>query len=278
MKNILVATDFSSNAYNALFHATRLLGNAQGNFHLLNVYDKNTVLSDLKSGVTATRALADESVYGLHETYHRIKRDRPDCNCNFETLSVQGDLVETIKKTVQEKHIDLIVMGNSGCSEIEAIFLGSNVLRAIGGIKKCPILTIPKEIDFTPPKVIAFVTDYKGHFDVELLEPLRFIARQFNSKIRIMHINEEETFTEIQHRNRGLLLDFFSDFDHTLNWVPLFKSKATAIHHFLEALSIDMLAMVNYEHSFLEKIGREPLIKRMAFDLDIPFLVIPYQD
>lgn len=278
MKNILVATDFSSNAYNALFHATQLLGDSPGKFHLLHVYDKNTLLPDRKGEVLELQALADESIYGLRETCHRIKRDRPNPNYDFETLSVQGDLVATIERTIEEKHIDLVVMGNSGCSEIKAIFLGSNVLKTIGGIKKSPILTIPKEIDFTPPKVIAFVTDYKSHFDAELLEPLRFIARQFNSKIRIAHINEDETFTETQHTNRGLLLEYFSDFDHTLNWMPLFKSKATAIHDFLEELNIDMLAMINYEHSFLEKISREPVIKRMAFDLDIPFLVIPYSD
>lgn len=278
MKNILVATDFSSNAYNALFHATRLLGDSPGKFYLLHVYDENTVLSGLKDAVLESQALADQSIDGLRETYHRIKRDRPDSNYDFETLSVQGDLVVAIEETIQEKNIDLVVMGNSGCSEMKAIFLGSNVLRAISGIKKCPILTIPKEIDFNPPKAISFVTDYKSNFDVELLEPLRFIARQFNSKIRIMHINEEETFTETQHMNRGLLLDYFSDFDHTLNWMPLFKSKATAIQGFLEEMNIDLLVMVNYEHSFLEKISREPVIKRIAFDLDIPFLVIPYED
>ena len=47
---------------------------------------------------------------------------------------------------------------------------------------------------------------------------------------------------------------------------------------FLEEMNIDMLAMVNYKHSFLERLGREPVIKRVAFDLDIPFLIIPYED
>ncbi len=276
MKNILVATDFSFNAYNAVFHATQILNGKSGVFYLLNVYDEQTPLLSNSFGKNLLQQLADESNEGLQNTSHRIKLDDTDPEHAFETISRNGDLTNQISRTIQEKEIDLVVMGNSGCSEIEAIFLGSNVLRTIGTVKKCPILTIPKEIDFKPPKEIAFVTDFKSYFDAGLLEPLRFMAEQFGSKIRIMHINEDERLTEAQHINRGVLLEYLSDFKYSLNWMPLFKSKSTAINDFLKEMNIDMLAMVNYEHSFLERISREPVIKRVAFDLNIPFLVIPY--
>ena len=278
MKNILIATDFSFNAYNAVFHATQLLHDTPGHFYLLNVYNDDTPIQSNTGGKNLVQQLADESKEGLQQTYHRLQLDEPDSKHIFETISKKGILTDVIVKTIKEKDIDLVLMGNSGCSEIEAIFLGSNVLRAIGDIKKCPILTIPKEIDFKAPKEIAFITDHKSKCDAALLEPLRFIAKQFKSKIRIMHINEEERLSDTQHINRGILLEYLSDFEYSLNWMPLFKSKTTAIHNFLEELNIDMLVMVNYEHSFLERMSHEPVIKRMAFDLDIPFLVIPYQD
>lgn len=278
MKNILVATDFSNNAYNALFHAVQLMKNNDCTFHLLNVYDNYTPFQSRSPYKNLIRLLKQESVAGLQEVSHRIKLDEPSSQHIFETISKKGNLVDIMTRTIKEKVIDLVVMGNSGCSEIEAIFLGSNVLRAIGGIKKCPILTFPKEIDFKAPKQIAFVTDHKSKYDASLLEPLCFMAKQFKSKLRIMHINEEERLSDTQHINRGILLEYLSDFEYSLNWMPLFKSKTTAIHDFLEDMNIDMLAMVNYEHSFLERISREPVIKRMAFDLNIPFLIIPYQD
>ena len=278
MKNILVATDFSFNAYNAVFHATQMLNNEPSVFYLLNVYDEHTPLQSNSAGKNLLQQLSDESNEGLQHTYHRIKLDEPSPKYVFKILSQKGDLVEVIQKVVEEKEINLVVMGNSCTSEIKAIFLGSNVLRAIGAIKKCPILTIPKQLDFKPPKEIAFITDHKSLYDAGLLEPLRYIAKQFKSKIRILHINEDEPLSEKQHINRGVLLEYFSDFKYSLNWMPLFKSKATTINNFLEELNIDMLVMVNYEHSFLESITHEPVIKRVAFDLDIPFLVIPYQD
>ncbi|MFS4491267.1 universal stress protein [Maribacter sp. 2308TA10-17] len=278
MKNILIATDFSFNAYSAIFYATQLLNGKPGKFYLLNVYNENTPLKSNSGGKNLLQQLADESNEGLIHSYHRIQLDEPDSKHIFKTISKKGELTDVIAKTIKEKKIDLVVMGNSGCSEIEAIFLGSNVLRAIRDIKDCPILTIPKQLDFKPPQEIAFVTDHKSLYDAGLLQPLRFIARKFKSKIRILHINEDEPLSEKQHINRGVLLEYLSDFKYSLNWMPLFKSKASTINNFLEELNIDMLVMVNYEHSFLERISHEPVIKRVAFDLDIPFLVIPYQD
>lgn len=252
--------------------------NKECTFYLLNVYDNHTPIKARSPYKEQLQLLRQESDAGLQEVYHKIKLDEPNSQHSFETISKNGNLVDVIAKIIKEKDIDLVVMGNSGCSEIEAIFMGSNVLRTIGAIKNCPILTIPKEIDFKPSKEIAFVTDFKSEYDARLLEPFRFIAEKFGSKIDIMHINETEKLSEAQGINRDILLEYLSDFRCSLNWMPLFKSKTTAIHDFLVNRNIDMLAMLNYEHSFLEKIIREPIIKRIAFDLDIPFLVIPYQD
>ena len=278
MKKILIPIDFSNNAYNAIFHATRILKGEAGIFYLLNVYNEFTPLQSNSANKNLIQQLADESHEGLQQAYHKIRLDEPDPQHRIETISKKGDLVAIIAKTIKEKEIDLVVMGNSGCSEIEAIFLGSNVLKAIVEIKKCSILTIPKEIDFKPPKEIAFVTDFRSNYEAEQIALLLFMAKQFDSKIRIMHINENEVLSETQHSNRAVLLGHLSDFKYSLNWIPLFKSKTTAIHGFLKEMNIDMLVMVNYKHSFLESLGREPVIKRVAFDLDIPFLIIPYED
>lgn len=278
MKNILVATDFSNNAYNALFHATKLLKDNPCTFYLLNAYDEFTPLHSKSAGKDLAQQLKEESNEGLKSVFHRIQLDKVGSKHTFKMISEQGALVDAIVKIVEKKDIDLVVMGNSGRSEIEAIFMGSNALDTIGHVKKCPILTIPKEIDFEPPKDIAFVTDYGRAYDDGLLQPLLLMAKQYDSRIRVMHINEAEVLDKYQFMNRSVLLDYLLPFEHTFHWMPLFKSKATAINTFLQEFAIDMLVMVNYEHSILERMTREPVIKRVAFDLNIPFLIIPTWD
>ncbi|WP_273568515.1 universal stress protein [Maribacter halichondriae] len=278
MENILVPTDFSNNAYNALFHATRLVKGKACTFHVLNTYNEYTPLRSKSVGKTLIAQLKDESNEGLQRVLHRIKLDEADPKHTFKTISEHGELIAAVSNVVNTEKIDLVVIGNSGRSEIEAIFMGSNALDVIGAIEQCPVLTIPKEVDFKPPKEIAFVTDYQRPYDAGLLQPLLLMAKQYKSKICLMHINEEEVLDRDQEMNRSILLKYLLPFEYTMHWMPLFKNKANSIHTFLNELDIKMLAMVNYEHSFLERITREPVIKRVAFDLDIPFLIIPSFD
>ena len=44
MQNILVPTDFSNDAYNALFYASKLFKSKTCNFYLLNTYSESSPL------------------------------------------------------------------------------------------------------------------------------------------------------------------------------------------------------------------------------------------
>ena len=278
MKNILVPTDFSNTAYNALFHATKLMEGKPCNFYILNVYNGFTPIQKRIPGKEESELRQEESSEGLKSVCHRIRLDDAEGQHNFEIHSKRGNLLNEISNIFDQEEIDLIVMGNKGRSEIEAIFMGSNTLDVITKFKQCPILVIPKEIDFKPLKKIAFVTDYKRSYDAGLLRPLIFMAECYQSKIHIMHVNEEEKLDKHQTANKNLLMEYFSPFSYVFHWMPLFKSKTTAINVFLDELPVDILVMVNYEHSFLERMTREPVIKRIGFNNTIPFLVIPYED
>lgn len=56
--------------------------------------------------------------------------------------------------------------------------------------------------------------------------------------------------------------------------IPHFNTIETAITIFNNELEIDILAMINYPKRLLEKIVREPIIKKMVHHTTIPFLVL----
>ncbi len=277
MENILIPTDFSNDAYNALFHAVKFMDGEACTFHILNVFNGFTPLHNRTIRKEIAEQQEEESQEGLKRVSQRIHFEDKDLKHKFKTISRRGNLADIVSEVVDEENIDLVVMGNTGRSEIDAIFMGSSALDVVDKVKKCPVLTIPKEIDFKTPRDIAFVTDYRRPYDAGLLHPFLFIAKRSKAKIRIMHINEEEVLDKYQSIRR-ILLKYLAPFEPTQHWMPRFKSKATTINLFLEELEIDLLAMVNYEHSFLERMTREPVIKRIGFDNDIPFLVIPYSN
>lgn len=90
-----------------------------------------------------------------------------------------------------------------------------------------------------------------------------------------MHINKEDELDSVQKRNLSLLKSHLDTFKHSLHLVSHYSNKATEIKKFIEELDIDILVMVNYEHSVIEQIFNEPVIKKIGFNPTIPFLVIP---
>lgn len=184
-------------------------------------------------------------------------------------------MIEVINSCIDELSIDLVVMGNKGKKSSIPFFLGSTATKELYAEKKCPVLSIPKNTEFSIPKDIAFVTDFKKTFDAKVINPLLYLAALYGATIQIVHIGNEEPLDKLQQSNLDALLAHFKTVQHSFKRIPNFISKTKIIQVFLEDSGSDMLAMVNNEHGLLEKMLREPIIEKMIFNIDIPFLVIP---
>ncbi|WP_378182641.1 universal stress protein [Aquimarina sp. SS2-1] len=279
MKRILVPTDFSNNAYSALFYAARLFQHQACQFFILNTFEVKTPVFtgriDTSKGDQLYQKLSAQSKEGLIETFHSIIRDTDDLDHTFETISVSKDLTETINKTIKKKNIDMVVMGTKGATGISTLFMGSNTVKVVQKIHNCPVLMVPNGYKFEKPLQIAFPTDFRRFYIAEELKPLIDIASLFNANIRIFHVNEEEKLDDIQEHNYTSLKNHLADFTHSVHWISKGGQKSKLINDFIDDLDIDLLVMVNYRHSLMEDITHEPVIKKIGFHPSVPFLVIP---
>lgn len=279
MHNILIPTDFSNDAYNALYFASKLFKSKESKFVLLNVYSESTPLISRSIGNGNQKGLLeqlkDESNEELKHTFHKINLDHKCPYHKYDFISRKMGLVEAITQAIENHDIDLVVMGNKGVSSKMSVFLGSSTTKVMASIKQCPILAIPMDAEFKVPYEIAFATNYKRHYDAQILNPLCNMAKLCGAAIRVVHINEEEHLSRIQEGNLKTLRAYLDPMENSVHWMPNFTSKTKAIQVFLDELGIGMLAMVNFEHSFLENLLHEPIIKKMAFNINVPFLVIP---
>ena len=270
MQNILVPTDFSDDAYNALFYASNLFKSETCNFYLLNAYGESTPLpgrtveiyGDDGQPKGLLEQLRDQSNEGLKQVFHRINLDHKRPNHSYELISRKSDLIEAIADAIDHYEVNLVAMGNKGRSNALGVYLGSSTTKTLASVKKCPILAIPMNADFEMPYEIAFATNYKRYYDAEVLEPLKRMAANCGSAIRIVHIDEEEYLTKLQEGNLKTLRAYLDPMENSVHWMPHFTSKTRAIQVFLGELGIGMLAMVNYRHSFLEELLHEPIIKK----------------
>lgn len=274
-KSILLPTDFSDNAWSAVVYALKLYENEYCTFYFLH----STYIPDTVSRTYITTHYVDKqqklAESRLMELKVQTEIANANANHNFKTLISEDELKTAVKKAVDENSIDIIVMGTKGATDAIEYMMGSNTVKVIQKINKCPVLIVPDEYDFVEPKQIAFPTDYNRFYDEIELKPIKDLSELFNSKIRIVHINVEKKLSEVQEYNMTMLKDYLADYEHSLHWLPDYTQKSKAIATFIEDLDIDVLAMVNYRHGLFEKILNEPVIKKLAFHPTVPILVMP---
>lgn len=274
MKRILLPTDFSDNALSAITYALKLYANEHCMFYLLNSTNlKASRVSSFSNKLLIT--MRDNAQKDLLDLKAKLEEMYANEKHEFEVVLNIGDLDDAVETAIEKYEIDLVIMGTKGATGAKEIFFGSNTTKIIKKIKSCPLLMIPDHYEYVIPKQIAFPTDYNRNCDAKELHFLKNLADLHDSKIRIVHINEKERLSEIQENNYTVLRQYLKNYQNSFHWIPDYTSKAQGITNFIEELEIDILVMINYSHSFIERITREPVIKKIGFHPTIPFLVIP---
>lgn len=276
MKKILLPTDFSENAYNAVKYAAQLFKDEDCIFYLLNTYTPiiydNSYLIYNATHPTLSEIYRDNSLRGLRKVDKRVKTDFPNDRHEFRKIASFNMLADEINEQVKEKEIDLVVMGTKGATGAEEILLGTHTVHAI---KKAivPLLTIPSGFEFTPLKDILFPTDYEVEYG-ELLQILKELVSAYDANLHILHVYFGKALTEEQETAKKKLGDLFSEDAHHFYSIAK-KNVPGAINDFQEENNVDLLAMVNNKHSFFENLLFRPVINQLGFHIRIPFLVIP---
>ncbi len=275
MKNILIPTDFSENSKDALDYAISLFKGSNVRFYILNTYDQ-LVASDHFDVTVATnmktiQLLKENSDTQLKAITTYLKNKNSELH-QIETLSKIGTLIGAIKEIVEEKSIDLIVMGTKGETSSSNIFFGSNTIQVIN-TRIAPVLAVPAGYKFKPLRNILFPTDLQIALGDRHLKLLLAIAKERKCKITLLH-KLFRGLNSLQRAHRAMLEKYLAAVDFSFETIED-KEIDDAVFDYERKHPTDLLAMINNKHSFLENLFFKPVVSKIVKDTDIPFLVIP---
>ncbi|GGK18036.1 hypothetical protein GCM10007962_10270 [Yeosuana aromativorans] len=273
-KRILLPTDFSDNSWSAIVYALKLYKDEACVFYFLNsIAVEGSTMANLSNKLL--KIMKENALRELLELKDMAEKSNINSNHRFEIIISTKDLNPAIEMAVKTYEIELIIMGTQGATGAEEFLFGTNTVHLINNLRTCPVLILPEEFDFAEPKQIAFPTDFNHFYSEKEIEPLLKLADLYNAKIRVVHINVEESLDELQQYNLIVLKSFLQNYEHSFHWMPNYAKKTTEIKDFITELGIDILVMVNYKHGFFEKLIKEPVIKKMGSQPMVPFLVVP---
>jgi len=139
-KNLLVPTDLSQGAEEALDFACELARSFGAQIHLLHVIGI-PALGVPELGVALTSTMIDSMVRENQQALDELAARKSKQASIGQVLLRTGDARDVINQTAKELHADLIVMGTHGRRGVSRALLGS-VTETVVRTAPCPVLTV----------------------------------------------------------------------------------------------------------------------------------------
>lgn len=278
MKKILVPTDFSENARQALDVAVKIAKKTDAEIVLLHVNEQvGAALPVSEYYYTYDRAIEEKYLNMVHENLERMLEEVAN-SLGFEdirTSVIGGPFTAIVNDVVQTEGIDLIVMGTKGASGLKEFFVGSNTEKIVRSAK-CPVLTIHEgEVNEFKNVVVptTLETDQK-----RLFEGLRDWEAIFGGKFYLLYINNPGAYRgdhDIEAREKQLLeatglkdVEIYKTETFTLN-------EEQVIFDFAKERNADLIVMGTHQRRGLAHILLGSLTEDTINHAAIPVLAIP---
>ena len=265
MKNILVPTDFSENAENALRFAINIANHFESQIYLINVYNPQ---SQTGMFMSVRDFMKNDSEVQLSKLVKKYKGGLFH-DTNLEAKAIEGLPVDVITQLAKKLSADLIVMGTQGASGLKEIFFGSNT-EAVIQKAKCPVMAIPNKYQYHPFRRIVFAVDSLDISAALILEPLSQLAQSYKAKVEVLHFAAEAVVVGIDPSIDIYLQDVERSFHQYTN----ISNVSASIDEFAKQCHADLLCMIRRKRSFFNRIFHASTTRQEVFHSEIPLLIL----
>lgn len=270
MKNILIATDFSPIALNAVHYGNKLAQDISANIILLNTYQIPISYTEVPLVTISLDEIKKISEDGLKELQENLEKIGNKKN-NISYISRLGDIADVIEEIKKEEDIDIIITGTKGVSGIERFMVGSNTMRIIEKTKG-PLITVPPGVKYRKIEKIAVATDLHNVTETTDAKKIKYFVELFGAQLYVLNVdhNRREFNSETPEQTiklDELLYPIKANYSFVDN-----ERLEMGINNFIDEQNIDLLIMLPRIHKLIEKILERSNTREMIKHTHIPIL------
>jgi len=289
MKNLLVPTDFSPESHHAFGVALQLAQRTGGSVTLLHVVEVPEAVSfstfggPVGSGDVTTGGSGMDDVFMvklLQATKQRMLRLQAEAVRLapgvpvLDTLQT-GSTGPAILQTIQDRNIDLVVIGAQGHSALEHFFYGSNTERLVR-LAPCPVLAVKHPVESLDVKRIVFPSDFTVDADAAI-PGLRRVQELFpEAELHLLQVvGSESEFATTEEKIMA-----FAKCYGLRNVVPAVvrsSSPSRGIPAFVQQIEADLVVVPTHGRTGLSRYLQSSIAEHVATHVFPPVLTFKFE-
>lgn len=242
MKKILVPTDFSKEAENAL----RVASDLCRKFKSCEIYLLHLLELPLHQ-VDAFSSHSDlpEAIFFMkiaHKKFEKLMSSEFLNDIKVHEI-VRSDLkFGHIANTAKELDIDMIVMGSHGTSGFQEMFIGSNAEKIVRS-SEVPVLVIKNNHEKFEVSNFVFASDFQNDNKKTYEQAINF-ATIFNSRIDLLMVNTASKFSTTKEALKKIN-NFIENYNYPNQTINIYNDESVeqGILNFSKDISADLIGI-----------------------------------
>ncbi|KMQ65151.1 hypothetical protein ACM46_13285 [Chryseobacterium angstadtii] len=254
MKQILVASDFSNSAGNALAYALSLAQILKMEIAVLHAIHPTEGINNSTYNAIFIEDYYAKKRLALKEWVEAVRPNDEYKEIPVKAICDVGFLRSVITKYIEYYDVSFLVMGITGATGIKGI-VGSNASMAVTKMR-IPTLIVPLESTLPSVPVITLATDFKtARLSVKDVKALNQILKVSSpKKLEVLHISEKEIDAKVIKNGEKKLKDQLPSVEINFNYMDDEGKTSNGIIDFIETHETDILCLVKRNHNIIYRL------------------------
>lgn len=243
MKKILVPTDFSLHAENALRVAAQIAKENNSEIILLHMLELPRQEIDLIGGSSIPEIMLFKKK--AFSSLEKLANEDFLDGIKISEIVQFEKAFDGILEVSRKNDVNLIVMGSHGSSGFQELFIGSNTEKVVR-ISEVPVLIIKNRIKEFKASNLVFASDFSSEIKKPFQQLVEF-ARIFNSHLNLVMINTPNSFRPT-HLSKKIMTDFMDEFGNTNYSLHVYSDSniEKGILNFANSIDADLIGMCTH--------------------------------
>lgn len=271
MKKILVPTDFSKTAGNAMTYALEIASRTGCEVTVVHIIGPYEGVDNSAWNAVWINQYNQQKTLALQSWVQKYRR-----NAAFKTVPIHTDVrtgftAAEIADMADRQHFDLVVMGTTGASGLKELLLGSVAGRVITH-SKVPTLAVPKNGSFHRLATVVLATDFLAELNRKSLTVLRRLLEIESAPLDVLHVLEPGSPPPDKNREH-LLRSRFEGINLRFHYLHN-ADVPVAITNFVESLEAHLVCSIGHSHGIIHRFFIESTSRLLAHHAKVPLLVL----
>lgn len=272
MKSIIIPTDFSPVAVNAMNYAVDMAKEIHASVTLLHVYQIPVSITEVPVVMASVEDIKASAEQKLNEVKKGIEHITSG-EVKVYTEARVGNVVDELEEFSKRIQPFAIVMGSTGLTGLERILFGSTTLTAIRHLT-FPIIVVPIGTKYKSIKKIGFACDFQQVIETIPTAYIKSLVNLYNAEFHVLNVDYENRHFKPDTPEQSLLLHtLLEDLNPSYHFINN-PDIEDGINEFAEKNNLDLVITIPKKYKLLEGLFRKSSTKQLIFESHIPIMCI----